>query len=177
MIITNFNLANNNIQNNTNGNAINDYSQSPCSNSQIINNYHPPVNQLNNLHPNFGTHNRQVENFQHVNQTYQNQQSLNSENVTVQFDQSTHFNEMGTKTIHSLSSNEINNFNYYKTDMNLIAKQIFDAHSRTFMCYIDYNQINQFKNNSQNINISNNEVQRIVSLVLLIFFIYNDFCN
>jgi hypothetical protein len=180
MIIANFNLANNNCQNISNMNTLNDYSQNSLSSNsspQLINlsNYHPQVNQIaNNLDHNF-SQNRQIStgNYQqHLNQTYQNPQSLISENISNQFDQSNHFNnDMSDKVINSVSSSDINNLNYYKSDMNLIAKQIFDAHSRTFMCYIDCNQINQLKHNPPN----NAEIQRIISLVILIISLFISF--
>ncbi len=176
MIIANFNLSNNSCQHNSTLNALNDYSQSSLSSnssSQMItlNNYHPQINQMtNNLQQSFTTQNRSIsaDNYQqHINPSYQNPQSLISENISNQFDQTNHFNnEISGKTLNSISSQDVNNLNYYKSDMNLIAKQIFDAHSRTFMCYIDYNQINQLKHNQQNTN--HTEIQRIVSLVFFV---------
>jgi hypothetical protein len=60
----------------------------------------------------------------------------------------------------SLLTNTINqidtNMNQYNYDLGTIAKQIFDAHSRTFLSYFDFNEMNRIINQQQQVIIDSN---------------------
>ena len=56
----------------------------------------------------------------------------------------------------------INQFNY---ELASIAKQIFDAHSRTFSSHFDFADINLIAANTSTTSSSNNEIQRLVAMV------------
>jgi len=71
------------------------------------------------------------------------------------------------KTNSSNQSNISQDLNQYNYDLGTIAKQIFDAHSRTFLCYFDFNEMNrlvQQHNGSSSDLQSNVELQRIMGL-------------
>nr|ASL70605.1 nuclear receptor [Brachionus koreanus] len=52
------------------------------------------------------------------------------------------------------------NSNQYNYDLANMVKQIYDAHSRTFLQYFDFNEMNHISNSAN----SSNELQRILSL-------------
>ena len=77
---------------------------------------------------------------------------------------------------------QVNNSNQYGYDIAGVAKSIFDAHSRTFLCYFDFNEMNRIlqqqpqqansatssSSGSSSASCSStgsNEIQRILSLV------------
>ena len=57
-----------------------------------------------------------------------------------------------TNTINQIDTN-MNQYNY---DLGTIAKQIFDAHSRTFLSYFDFNEMNRIINQQQQVIIDSN---------------------
>ena len=67
-----------------------------------------------------------------------------------------------TNTINQIDTN-MNQYNY---DLGTIAKQIFDAHSRTFLSYFDFNEMNRIINQQQQVIIdSNNNNNTILPII------------
>ena len=72
-------------------------------------------------------------------------------------------------------NNQVENMNQFNYDLATTAKHIFDAHSRTFLCYFDFNEMNRIINqalpnspsssSSSSSSSNNNEVQRIINMV------------